>query len=255
MKSNNLVTTKNIYQPKMVNTILLAVSDPAEFKFLKWHLNYFGYKIDKSTKEKNLIKKIKNADKKKNKQSFDLIIIELKLLEKSTLETIKKIQEKKDITFIFLTLNFFPKDKIEYIISTGIKHLFCNINDFDGILLNINKIIPLENHAIKIKKPLFPLKIFFQNYKGIKKAAISFINDKASILNAFSKIIKECTLRIIDLHYHEKLREYFKIEIQIKLHDKKIFKKSYFFSRNNSNLYKEIRDVFINAALKMKAFN
>ena len=253
MKSNNLIIKKN-YQPKMSNTILLAVSDPIEFKFIKWHLNYFGYKIDKSTKDKSLIKKIKKADKKKNKQSYDLIIIELKLLEKSVLETIKEFQENRDITFIFLTSSFFPKEIIEYIISTGIKHLFCSINDFDGLLLNINDVIPLEDHAIEIRKPLFPLKIFFQNYKGLKKAAKSFINDKASILNTYSEIIKECSLRIIDLHSHEKLREYFKIEIQIKLHNKEIFKKSYFFNRNNSNLYKEIKDVFINAAIKMRAF-
>ena len=254
MKNNNSKIMNYLYQSKMSNIILLAVIDPCEFKFLKWHLNYFGYKIDKCIKEKKLIKKIKKADKEKDKQIYDLIIVEIKLLKESTLEIIKNFQKNRDITFIFLTLNFFPKEKIEYIISNGIKHLFCNIKDFDGLLLNINKIIPLEDHVIEIKKPLFPLKIFFQNYKGVKKAAKSFINDKASILNPFSKIIKECNLLIIDLHSHEKLREYFKIEIRIKLHNKEIFKKSYFFNRNNSNLYKEIKAVFINAAIKMKAF-
>lgn len=253
MNGNNLKKIKKAFLSKRSGTLLLVINDSKEFKLLKQYLNYFGYKIYKCINENKLIKGINKINKKK-KHFYDLIIADINLLQNSTLETIKNFQKNKDITFIFLSSNFFPKEKIEYIISTGIRHLFCNINDFDGLLYNINKIIPIEDHGIEIIKPPFPLKISFQNYTGIKKAASVIINDKASVLNSYSKIIKECHMIIIDLHLHEKLSDYFKLEIQIKLQNGDFFKKNYFFNRNKSNLYKEIKSIFLDAAIKMRPY-
>ncbi len=258
MIRKRLKKEKDFINMSRSNTILLAVGDFIVYKFLKWHLNYFGYRIDRSVNEKKLIKKLKKANIKnigKSKKVYELIIIDLKLFNMQTLEVIKNFHKIIDVPFIFLTSNSFPQKEIENIISAGIKSFFCNINDFDEILVNINKIIPLEDNAIEIKKPSFPLKISFQNYTGIKGIIKSFIIDKASILNTFSKKIKEGHLIIIDLHFHEKLSEYYKIEIQIKLHNGNVINKSYFFNKNKTNIYKEIKDLFAETAIRMKSNN
>ena len=251
-KNNGALYEQAAVEGKVLNRILVAEKRERTYHFLNWFLSYFDYNVDKCLTDKALASKFWDMELFQNKEIYALLIVDEEFLTPDLLIVLADLKRIKNAPLIILSDREMMPVYENRLNSRELNLTFCDKNNIELLMEKINSVLDLNHQDISTKENNIPLKIICRNFEGMNNIIKSYALDRAALLVPWMEHILEMNLMIHDLRHHQKLSYHIMVQLEIILDNHPPVKKQLFFNRKKSNLYREIRKVFLQTAARLK---